>query len=226
MIEKHLRHTLRAKADTFALRAKQSERLLQRARVRRGRYLATVVLVALASTVATVLAMRTGGSQAAFAAFTLVDKGTKANSSNPPAGENASPVPNGGPITQARLKQHVACMRAHGVNVPDPVETPTGWTIPVKDPPFQQHQKAWRDAFFVSCRLLEVSENLVLGGRTRAEIEKLLTCTRAHGFVLPDPTWNASGEAEFDLSKAQPAWGSDSWYRTVFVTCAGEPPPP
>jgi hypothetical protein len=226
VIEKHVQQMLRAKADGFALQKQRPERLLKQGRSRRARYLAGVALVAAAAMVGTALATRTGGSQAAFAAFTLVDSGTKTRPSHPPAGDSGGPAPNDAPITLAKLRQHAECMRAHGVNVPDPVETPTGWTIPVKDPPFQQHQKAWRDAFFVSCRLLDVSENLVLGGRTRAEIEKLLTCTRAHGFVLPDPTWNASGEAEFDLSKAQPAWGSDSWYRTVFVTCAGEPPPP
>jgi hypothetical protein len=53
-----------------------------------------------------------------------------------------------------------------------------------------------------------------------------MNCTRAHGFVLPHPTWNAAGEAQFDLSKAQPPWGSDNWYRTVFVTCAGRLPSP
>ena len=89
------------------------------------------------------------------------------------------------PITLARLRQHPDCMRAHGVNVPDPVETANGWTIPVEDPPFQKDQRAWRNAFFVSCRLLDVSEKLVLGGRTSAGIETLMDCTRAHGFVLP-----------------------------------------
>jgi hypothetical protein len=28
------------------------------------------------------------------------------------------------------------------------------------------------------------------------------------------------GEFTFNLGKASRAWGSDAWYRTVFVTCA------
>jgi len=98
-----------------------------------------------------------------FAIFNLVDSGAKPPdsilSTKPSHDQGAGDEP----LTSAQLRQHADCMRAHGVNVPDPIATANGWTIPVKDPPFQQDQKAWRNAFFVSCRLLNVSEKLVLG---------------------------------------------------------------
>src|ERR687887_615196 len=123
------------------------------------------------------------------------------------------------------LEQHVSCMRAHGVNVPDPQATAEGWTIPVESPPFRS-EKAFRQALFVNCRLENVTENLVLGGRSKAHIDPLLACTRARGFTLPPPTKDSSGEFQFDLNKATPAGGSEAWYRVVFVTCAGLLPSP
>ena len=116
-------------------------------------------------------------------------------------------------------------MRAHGVNVPDPQATPEGWTIPVKEPPFRS-ERAFRQALFVDCRLENVTENLVLGGRGQAYIDKLMACPRARGFVLPPPTKDSSGQFQFDVNKASPAWGSDAWFRVVFVTCAGPLPEP
>jgi hypothetical protein len=46
------------------------------------------------------------------------------------------------------------------------------------------------------------------------------------GFELPAPTVDASGQYTFDLEKASPRWGSDHWYRTLFVNCAGALPAP
>ena len=169
--------------------------------------------------------MRITSGERALAAFTLIDE------TQPSAGANRATAPGhrhdatGEPLTLARLRQHVQCMRAHGVNVPDPQATPEGWTIDVREPPFRS-DKAFRNALFVDCRMENVSENLVLGGRGQAYIDRLMSCSRAHGFVLPAPTKDESGQFQFDLNRATPAWGSDAWYRVVFVTCAGPLPQP
>jgi hypothetical protein len=222
MIERELREMLVARAASFHPRPLVPERVLRRARARRARHVGVLALVALALSAAGALALRMTPDQRAFAAFMLVDQ------KHAPGGNHA-PIPGhhagSKALTHGQLEQHVRCMRAHGINVPDPHATPEGWTIPVKEPPFR-NEKAFRSALFVDCRLENVTENLVLGGRSQAYIDKLMACTRARGFVLPTPSRDASGDFQFDLSKAKPAWGSDAWYRVVFVTCAGPLPAP
>jgi hypothetical protein len=220
-----IREMLQAKADSFHLPPQAPDRLLRRARARRARQAGALALAVVAVAAATATAVRVTSDQRAFAAFTLIDE------KQPSAGATRAAAPShrhdtmGAPLTLARLKQHVQCMRAHGVNVPDPQATPDGWTILVRNPPFR-NEKAFRNALFVDCRLEDVTENLVLGGRSQAYIEKLMACTRALGFNLPAPTKDASGHFQFDLNKATPPWGSDAWYRAVFVTCAGPLPQP
>ena len=222
MIETKVSEMLEAKAANFRLPRSTPERVLRRARARRARNVGTFALVAVALSAAGAVALRTTPGQSAFAAFTLVDQQRA-------PGENHAPVsghhPVGAPLTHAQLEQHVSCMRAHGVNVPDPQATAEGWTIPVESPPFRS-EKAFRQALFVNCRLENVTENLVLGGRSQAYIDRLMACTRARGFTLPPPPKDPSGKFQFDLNKATPAWGSEAWYRVVFVTCAGPLPSP
>jgi hypothetical protein len=225
MIETELRQMLRAKATSFELSPVLPERVRRRGRARRARHAAALALAAVALTAATATALRVTPDQRAFAAFTLIDQrrvSDEEGRSSAPAHRHGT---TGQPLTLARLERHVQCMRAHGVNVPDPQATPDGWTIPVDEPPFRSG-KAFRNALFVACRLENVTENLVLGGRSQADIDKLRACTRARGFTLPPPTKDASGEFQFDVNKAAPAWGSDAWYRVVFVTCAGPLPEP
>jgi hypothetical protein len=225
VIETRIREMLQAKADAFQLPPPAPERLLRRVRARRARQAGALALAAVALAAATATALRTTSDQRAFAAFTLIDQrqpSTDPNRTHAPAHQADA---TGGPLTLARLRQHVQCMRAHGVNVPDPEATADGWMIPVGEPPFSS-EKAFRNALFVACRLENVTENLVLGGRSQAYIDRLMACTRARGFTLPTPTKDASGQFQFDVSKAMPAWGSDAWYRVVFVTCAGPLPQP
>jgi hypothetical protein len=217
-MESRLRETLRAKAEDFDLPPLLPERVLRRTRTRRARQAGSLALVAVALVVASATALRMTSDQRAFAAFTLIDQ----KPGTAPAHRDRG---TGDPLTLAKLEQHAQCMRAHGVNVPDPQPTANGWMIPVNEPPFRD-EKAWRNAFFVDCRLENVTENLVLGGRSQAYIDKLMACTRARGFTLPPPTKDASGQFQFDVNKATPAWGSDAWYRVVFVTCAGRMPEP
>jgi hypothetical protein len=221
MIESKLREMLEVRAASFHPRPLVPEPVVRRVRARRARHLGAVALVAVAAAAASAIALRVTPDEPAFAAFTLVDQ-------KHASGEDHAPVPGHHatykPLTHAQLEEHVRCMRAHGVNVPDPHATAEGWTIPVKEPPFR-NEKAFRSALFVDCRLENVTENLVLGGRSQASIDKLMACTRARGFILPPPT-KSSGQFQFDLNKAKPAWGSDAWYRVVFVTCAGPLPKP
>jgi len=223
MIESELSEMLEAKAASVHLPPLVPGRVLRRARARQARNVGVLALLAVALSAASAGGLRMTPDQRAFAAFTLIDQ------KHASAGEKPAPVhgheAGGEALTRARLEQHVQCMRAHGVNVPDPQATPEGWTIRVKQPPFRS-EKVFRTAFFVDCRLQNVTENLVLGGRSQAYIDKLMACARARGFVLPPPTKDSSGQFQFDVNRARPAWGSDAWYRVVFVTCAGPLPEP
>jgi len=216
MTEDDLREMLQARAETLNPAPGLPDRLVRRTRVRRTAQAASsVALVSLALLVGMVVANRITPSEGAFAAFTLRAKPLPAKSENPPHRHDAT----GPAITMGAIRQHARCMRAHGINVPDPVRTADGWRIPVGQPAIEP-STAWRNAFFVDCRLIDVNESFVIGGRTREEIEKLMACTRAHGLELPQPAESVDGEFTFNLGKASPPWGSDAWYRTVFVTCA------
>jgi hypothetical protein len=204
-------------------------RLLRRARVRRARVLGALAAVSVALGVATALVTRVSPTPPAYAKFTLVDAATGSGVSQHP-GDHSVPAhhypTSGDPMSAARLQDHARCMRTHGVDVPDPVETAQGWMIPVNDSVIRSDVKAWREAFFVDCRLEDVNQNLVLGGRTREQIDDLIACARTKGYELPAPTVDAQGQYTFDLEMASPPWGSDHWYRTLFVGCAGSLPAP
>src|SRR5436305_15160783 len=159
MIESKVREMLRARAETFDLPPLLPERVLRRARARRARQVGAVARVSVAAVAATATALRMPPDQRAFAAFTLIDQNRASadeDGSSPPAHGHEG---TGEPLTHSRLEQHVQCMRAHGVNVPDPQATPDGWTILVKEPPFR-NDRAFRNALFVDCRLADVTENL------------------------------------------------------------------
>lgn len=229
MITDDLHALLNERARSFEPSTETPKRLLRRARRRRARLVGALAVVSVTLGVATAVLTRLGPTPPAYAKFTLVDAATDSIAARHP-GEHSIP-PNhhaatGDPMSASRLQSHARCMRAHGVAVPDPVETAQGWMIPVNDSVIRSNVKAWREAFFVDCRLEDVNQNLVLGGRTREQIDELITCARARGFELPAPSVDASGQYTFDLEKASPRWGSDHWYRTLFVNCAGALPAP
>jgi hypothetical protein len=217
MTEDQLREMLRTKAEGFNPASRLPERLVCRTRARRAaQAVGSFALVAFALLAGVLVANRISPSEGAFAAFTVQPKPVPAAKKNSPHRHDVR----GPAITTETISQHARCMRAHGVNVPDPVPTAEGWMIPLRRPAFDPNSKAWREAFFVDCRLVDVNESFVIGGRTRGEIDKLVACTRAHGLDLPQPVEGEDGEFTFNLNKASPPWGSDAWYRTVFVTCA------
>jgi hypothetical protein len=221
-LENEFRQMLRAKA-TVAPSPRPRASVIATARRRRIRRSFTVAVpIAAALSAVTVLAGQPTGDQRAYAAFRVTQKAL-VHSDAPKPHQHAAPRQ---PITRAMLEKNVECMRGHGFDLPDPVETSDGWQVIVEDSrplpsesPDPNLRKRWAEAVFVECRLIDLSGDLVLGGRTRAQIERLTSCARERGFVLPAPKETRPGEFIFDLDAASPQWGSEAWYRTVFVTC-------
>lgn len=230
-LENELRRLLAAKADAFAPAPQPRTSVVREARIRVLRRTSTTILViAVAVLAGTTLTSSITPDQRAFAALAIKTRSTTADErakagvrKDTPSHEHAKI---GEPITLVMLKENVQCMRHHGFDLPDPVATGQGWQVIVEESsplpsesPDQNLRKRWAQAVFVDCRLTNVTDELVLGGRTREQIDGLVKCARAHGFVLPTPVETRPGEFEFDLAAASPSWGSQAWYRTVFVTC-------
>jgi hypothetical protein len=228
MNEKQLREMLRAKAATFAPTPRESELLLARARRRTARNLirsaaSVAALAAVAVVVGTNIADRVTPAESAFAAFTMNKAASKDDVAPPHAHEEAGEL-----VTRERLETNIDCMRAQGFDLPDPIETSKGWQVIVeasdgtplptesRDPVVRRR---WAEAVFVDCRLMNLGDELVFGGRSREQIDSLVDCARDEGFVLPSPLERRPGEFTFDLDATSPRWGSGAWYRTVFVTC-------
>jgi hypothetical protein len=226
MNENQLREMLRAQAGTFAPTPQEPDLLLARARRRTVRYLvrsaaSAAAVVAAAFVVGTIIAERVTPAQSAFAALRFDEPASKQDVAAPHAREEA-----GEPVTRAGLETHVDCMRAQGFDLPDPIETSKGWQVIVEDGaplPSESRdpsvRRRWAEAVFVDCRLMNVGDDLVLGGRSREQIESLIACAREEGFMLPSAVEGRPGEFTFDLDATSPRWGSEAWYRTVFVTC-------
>lgn len=118
----------------------------------------------------------------------------------------------------ASLRRFAECMQGAGFSVPDPVRTDQGWTIPVTQRP--DDTPDWREAAFVTCRPANVhlTGNLILGGRTEAEIEGFTACMRRQGYELAAPS-RGGDEYEFDLRGTGFDTDSDAFHRVVFVVC-------
>jgi hypothetical protein len=220
-LENELRELLRAKAAACAPSLQPCASVVRRGRIRLlRRAIAAALVIAGAALVATALQTRVTPSQRAFAAFAL---DTASRHSDAPSDAHADPAD---PVTLAMLKKNNQCLREHGFDLPAPVKTAQGWQVIVEDSsplpsesPDYKVRKRWAQAVFVDCRLMDATDDLVLGGRTRQQIEDLMDCARARGFALPAPAETKPGEFEFDLSATAPPWGSQAWYQTVFVTC-------
>jgi hypothetical protein len=220
-LEQEIRAVLRARAAAFAPSLQPSDALLRQARLRSLRtVLTTTVLTAAALLVGIAVADRLAPEQPAFAAVNVSETG-QLSAPRSHAHDRA-----GEPITREMVVQNVRCLRDRGFKLPDPVKTPEGWQVivessepPPSESPDLNVRKRWAQAVFVDCRLMEATGDLVLGGRTRSQIESLLACARGRGFALPQPVENRPGEFVFDLDAASPAWGTDDWYKTVFVDC-------
>jgi hypothetical protein len=219
--EDEIREMLRAKA-AMAPSPRPRASAMARARRRRLRAVFAVTVPLAAAVSATLLAGQPAGNGGAYAAFGLTET-TRGRSEGRAPHREAAPDQQ---ITRAMLERNVGCMRAHGFDLPDPVETADGWHVIVEESQALPSESAdlnvrkrWAEAVFVECRLIDLAGDLVLGGRTREQIDGLMGCARERGFVLPAPTETAPGEFLFDLDAASPSWGSEGWYRTLFVTC-------
>jgi hypothetical protein len=229
-LENELRKTLREKAEASALRPRPQASVLRRARARAGRgIVAATLVIGSALFLGTTLPSRLASDERAFAAFIVQEK-PRANTAAPthehPNGSVHGRSLPGQPVTPAMLNHNRQCMRAHGFDLPDPVQTSAGWQVIVEDStplpsesPDYNVRKRWAEAVFVDCRVIDAAGDLVFGGRTREQIDGLMACARSNGFVLPEPTEPRPGEFVFDLKATSPRWGSQGWYRTVFVTC-------
>jgi hypothetical protein len=119
----------------------------------------------------------------------------------------------------ASLRQFASCMRGRGFVVHDPILTDEGWTIPVPARP--PDTPAWREAAFVRCRPphVHLTGDLVLGGRTDAEIDAFGECMRRQGYDLPQPSRDGN-EHVFDLRETGFDTDADAFHRAAMVTCA------
>jgi hypothetical protein len=203
--EDEIRHMLRAKAASAPLPRPRASVIATARRRRIRRVVVVTVPIAAALSAATMLAGQPTADEPAYAAFKLTKKARVA-SDGPTRHQHAA---RGQPITRAMLEKNVECMRGQGFDLPDPVKTSDGWQVIVEDSqPLPSESPDFNAA-----------GDLVLGGRTREQIKSVMRCARERGFVLPAPEETRPGEFTFDLDATSPRWGSEAWYRTVFVTC-------
>lgn len=120
----------------------------------------------------------------------------------------------------SELSDHIACMRAEGFDIADPVRTDKGWSIPVDPSVVDVGSEAWREAAFVTCRLpIPASGNFILG-LSEERVDRFVACVGDQGFDLPQPTINGDGEYVFDLTGTDIDVSSTEWTRAAFVTCS------
>jgi hypothetical protein len=214
--EREVRRALRHRADGFEMPPEPPERIadaIGRRRTRNGVLagLAATGIAAIvaASIVATQLPRSgsPGGQVADGGSVSYVLLGTTATT-----GQTAAP---------SWLTDHIACMRAQGFDIPDPTETPDGWSIVVDDPEaFGFGTPAWREAAFVTCAIdRPLSGNLILG-LSKDRVDAFVACMTGQGYDLPVPTTNDQGEYVFDLTETDIDTGQASWDRAAFVTCS------
>lgn len=214
MNEKELRSMLQRKGDRFTPHLRPVSRLGRKARWRAARAItAGIVVITLAIPLAQL--RQAPADDPAYAALVL--RRNVATGDVPLPREHPHRT-RGAAITLRDLENHRTCMRRNGIDLPPPVATEDGWAIQMTQPP--EPTVRWREAAFVHCRLLDLSDDLVLGGRSRAFVRALIECVRAEGLTLPGPDSPAPGEFVFDLDAVDPPWGSQRWYRAIFVTCA------
>ena len=122
------------------------------------------------------------------------------------------------------LNDHIACMRAQGFDIPDPVRIADGWTIAVDPSVVDVGSDAWREAVFVTCRLpLPASGNFILG-LSKERVDRFVGYLSGQGFDLPEPTMNGDGEYVFDLTGTGIDMNAPGWNRAAFVTCSPDGP--
>jgi hypothetical protein len=234
MSEPDVREMLRGRASQFSMARHAPGGVLLKARRRRSRtiVLASATLVGIASLASLSasltrapdgpghrVAIRSASPSKSTGGLTLVTYVLQdtAQGSDHPHSETSQP------LTIQDVRQHVECMRSRGFDLPDPVKTADGWAIIIDDPAasgFDPSSAEFREAAFVTCPLGgPLTGNLVLGV-SQDKVDRFMSCMSAQGFDLPEPTMNAGGEYEFDLTQTNIDTSLPEWNRAVFVTCA------
>lgn len=215
MVDERLRELFRQKARGFAMDPAMPSGVVRRAR----RRVATGLIGGASIVTAAVLLWTLGlgavgrpeGDNARAATVSLV---AYVNADEPSENQREAE----GDQDPASLLRFAECMQGAGFTVPAPVRTDQGWTIPVTQRPDDTPE--WREAAFVSCRPANVhlTGDLVLGGRTEAEVEAFTACMRRQGYELAAPS-RAGDEYTFDLRETGFDTDSDAFHRVVFVGC-------
>ena len=245
--EPDIRRMLERRAAEFTMAPELPRELLRRGRRRRTKTigLASIAAIAVAMLVPLSLTLAEGRSPAGQGLAT----GGRPGSSNPRvSGASSAPLKlvsyvlrdtapkiedphevTGEPITIEGVRQHAACMRSQGFDVPDPTEQPGGgWSTIIDDPVargLDLNSPAFREAMFVTCGPLggPLSGDMVIAG-SRDEIDRFTSCMSGQGFTLPEPTKDVSGhydmeEWQFDLTQTSIDTSTPQWNRAMFMTC-------
>ena len=214
MVDKRLREVFREKARGFAMDPAMPSGVVRRARRRLATGLIGGASIVTAAVILWTLGLEAVGRPGGDARTATVSLVAYVNADEP----SENPGEAGGDQDPASLRRFAECMQGAGFTVPDPVRTDQGWTIPVTQRSDDTHE--WREAAFVSCRPANVhlTGNLVLGGRTDAEVEAFTACMRRQGYELAAPS-RAGDEYTFDLRGTGFDTDSDAFHRAVFVGC-------
>jgi hypothetical protein len=137
----------------------------------------------------------------------------------PSSGESADD-----PTLESAFQQHVQCMREHGFDVPDPIQTDHGWEILVSPDSLDFSDPRWREAALVTCSLEKFEQRPLTGdlvmGFNRAKIDEFISCMRGQGYDLPEPERSADGEYRWPLLGLGIDTRTDEWNRAVFLKCS------
>jgi hypothetical protein len=218
--EPELREMLRRRADAFSMDPVPPRRVVDRSHRRRSRKVA--LGAAVCGSLGLIVALVVGS----IGASTAPDAPSVASGSSPTSVKLVSyllpdtSVGEPGSNADQELNDHIACMRAQGFDIPDPVRTADGWTIAVDPSVVDVGSDAWREAAFVTCRLpLPASGNFILG-LSKERVDRFVACVSEQGFDLPEPTMIGDGEYVFDLTSTDIDMNAPEWNRAAFVTCS------
>lgn len=218
--EPEVREMLRRRARAFSMDPDPPPVVVRRVRRRMSR---NVALAAATLTSIGVAVAVLGGSFRTTAPEDAVDAGSGLSQTPVKLVSYLVPDAGGGDrgvIVGDELSDHVACMRAAGFDLPDPVQTADGWSILVDPSQVDIGSAEWREAAFVTCRLpVPASGNFILG-LSKDRVDRFVACVREQGFELPEPTLNDRGEYVFDLTGTDIDMGGPEWNRAAFVTCS------
>jgi hypothetical protein len=219
-IEDELRELFGDSASGFDMDGSLPPQVVRRGRRRAWRATSAVAAVAVVLATASVLALRTqhpGSAGGTVATHTGVLK--LVDYASPNTGDSPDD-----PTFQSAFQQHVQCMRDHGFDVPDPVQTDHGWEIimspgsdPLSDP-------RWREAALVTCSLEKFENRPLTGdlvmGFSAAKIAEFISCMRTQGYDLPQPEQSSDGEYRWPLQGLGIDTRTDEWNRAVFMACS------